>query len=82
MPEPTSMLTDFCDCVIRQPESAVNAFATHRPTIVVNTGFIDEERTMSGLLPVARIARPSRVRRNSDRNTITSSTAAPITISL
>ena len=38
MPEPMSMLTDFCDWASRQPESAVRALATQSPTIVVNDG--------------------------------------------
>ena len=75
MPVPISMLTDFCDCASKQPERAVNEFATQSPTIVVNTGFIDEERTMSGLLPVARIARPSFVLRKTERKITTRATA-------
>ena len=51
MPEPMSILTDFCDWASRQPDSPVKALATQRPTMVVKTGLIDEERTMSGLLP-------------------------------
>ena len=50
--------------------------------MVVKAGLIDEERTMSGLLPVARMARPRRVRRKSERKTITSTTAAKATRSL
>ena len=53
-----------------------------RPIIVVTVGFIDEERTMSGLLPVARIASPRRVFRKNARNSPTSSTAAAAIISL
>ena len=65
------MLTLFWDCASRQPDRAVNELDTHSPTVVVKTGSIEDERTMSGLLPVARIARPSLVRRNSVRNAIT-----------
>ena len=39
--------------------------ARHRPTVIVNDGFRDEARTMSGLSPVARMERPMRVPRNS-----------------
>ena len=48
----------------------------HRPTVVVIAGLMDDERTMSGLLPVARIASPIRVRRNSVRNRTISAAAA------
>ena len=65
MPLPMSMLTDFCIWPRRHPERAVKAFATHRPTVVVKAGLMEEERTMSGLLPVARMASPSRVLRKS-----------------
>ena len=82
MPEPMSMLTDFCDWASRHPESAVNAFATHKPMIVVKEGLIDDERTMSGLLPVARMARPRRVLRKKPRKTHTSRTAMAETTSL
>ena len=82
MPVPRLMSTAFWDCAIRQPERPVRAFAAQRPTVVVNAGFTDEERTMSGLLPVARIARPRRVRRKSVMNTSARSTAAPETMSL
>ena len=53
-----------------------------RPTIVVKTGLIDDERTISGLLPVARIASPSFVLRKSARRTPTIITASNATISL
>ena len=75
-------MTDFCDCASKQPESAVNALEMHRPMMVVLTGLMDEERTISGLLPVARIARPRRVRRKSPKTTATSTTAMMITTSL
>ena len=82
MPEPMSMLTDFWLCASRQPESAVSAFAAHRPMIVVTIGLMEDERTMSGLLPVARMARPSRVLRNSPSSTAASAAASSATISL
>ena len=82
MPVPMSMLTDFWDWARRQPESAVKELDTQRPTVVVKAGLMDEERTMSGLLPVARMARPSRVRRKSERKTITRTTAMSATRSL
>ena len=81
MPEPMSIFTDFCDCASRQPESAVNAFEMHSPTVVVKTGFTEEERTMSGLSPVARIASPSFVLRNSESMSTASATAMRATMS-
>ena len=48
----------------------------HSPTVVVIAGLMDDERTMSGLLPVARIASPIRVRRNSVKNRTISAAAA------
>ena len=75
MPVPISMFTDFWLWASRQPDSPVKALEMQRPTMVVKAGLMEEERTMSGLLPVARMARPSRVRRNRDRNRITSATA-------
>ena len=65
MPVPMFISTAFCDCASRQPDSAVNEPAMHRPMMVVKAVFIDDERTMSGLLPVARMARPRRVFKNS-----------------
>ena len=40
------------------------AFATHRPTVIVKIGLIEEARTINGLSPVARMDNPSRVPRN------------------
>ncbi len=51
----------------QQPDRPVKALATQRPTMVVKTGLIDDERTMSGLFPVARMARPSFVFKNRPR---------------
>ena len=76
-----SMFTDFCDCANRHPESAVSALDRHSPTMVVTAGLIEEERTISGLSPVARMARPSLVRRNIPSSTAASSTATAATIS-
>ena len=67
MPLPRLISADFWDWAIRQPDSPVKALATHRPTVVVNTGLMEEERTMSGLLPVARMARRRRVFRKAVR---------------
>ena len=50
--------------------------------MVVNAGLMEEERTMSGLLPVARMARPSRVLRNTVRKAVTRITAMAATTSL
>ena len=43
----------------------MSMLARHRPIVIVNDGFSDEARTMSGLSPVARMERPMRVPRNS-----------------
>ena len=75
-------MTDFCDWASRQPDRPVKALATQRPTMVVKTGLIDEERTISGLLPVARMARPSFVFKNRPRRTATRITAMAATTSL
>ena len=75
IPCPMLISTDFCDWDRRHPESAVNAFATQRPIIVVKTGLMEEDFTISELFPVARIARPSLVLRKNTRNTITRITA-------
>ena len=53
--------------------------ATQRPTIVVNTGLIDEDFTISALFPVALIARPSLVLKKNTRKTITIATAMKAT---
>ena len=82
MPVPRLMSTAFCACAIRQPDSAVSEFATHSPTVVVNAGLMDDERTIMGLSPVARMARPSRVRRKSVSSMSANMTAAPETTSL
>ena len=82
MPEPMSILTDFWDCAIRHPDSAVNALAMHRPITVITAGLIDDARTISGLSPVARIASPSLVRRNTVSAAMTRATAITATASL
>ena len=46
---------------------------------MVNAGFIDDDLTISGLLPVALIARPSLVLKNSTRNISTRITATSTT---
>ena len=46
------------------PARPVIAFATQRPTVMVNAGLMEEALTIAGLSPVARIERPSRVLRN------------------
>ena len=45
------------------PDRPVMALATHRPTVMVKLGLMEEARTMSALSPVARMDRPSRVPR-------------------
>ena len=81
MPCPMLISTDFWAWASRQPDRAVMAPEMHRPTVVVKAGLMEEERTMSGLLPVARMARPSRVRRNTVRKPTTSATARNATSS-
>ena len=76
------MFTDFCDCARRHPESAVNELDTHRPMMVVITGLIDEERTISGLFPVALIASPILVFKKKYRKAATAMTAVVAMISL
>ena len=82
MPVPVSMLTDFCICARRQPESAVNELAMQSPIIVVITGFIEEERTISGLFPVARMASPTLVLRKNPSRIATIITADRAMMSL
>ena len=79
IPCPILMSTDFCDWDNRHPESAVKEFATQRPTIVVNTGLMDEDFTISALFPVALIARPSLVLKKNTRKAITIATAIKAT---
>ena len=71
--------TDFCDWESRHPDSAVKELAIQSPTIVVNTGLMEDDFTISALFPVARIARPSRVFRKTTRNAITAATAISAT---
>ena len=77
IPEPMSILTDFCDWASRQPDNAVNALDTHKPTIVVITGLTEEDRTISGLFPVALMARPIFVFKNRYKNAATMTVATP-----
>ena len=79
MPLPRLMSKLLPCCAMRQPERAVKLFEMHRPTVVVKTGLMEEERTMSALLPVARMERPSFVLRNAHRKRRTSATAASST---
>ena len=74
------MSTDFWDWERRHPDSAVKEFAIQSPIIVVNTGLIDDDFTISALFPVARIARPSRVFKNTTRKATTAATAISATI--
>ena len=64
---------------MRQPLRPVRALETQRPTVVVNVGLMEEERTMSALLPVARMARPSFVFRKKQRKQMTSSVMTNMT---
>ena len=73
MPVPRLMSAVFWYWASRAPDRAVRALARHRPTVMVKPVLMELARTMSGLSPVARMERPSRVFRNS-----TSSTAARI----
>ena len=49
---------------------------TQRPTVMVNAVLMEEARTISGLSPVARMERPSRV----PRNKISSAQATTVTV--
>ena len=58
MPEPISMLTDFCERAKRAPDKAVKLLDMQRAMMVVCLGSIEEASTMKGLSPVALIAKP------------------------
>ena len=64
MPVPMLMSADFWAWPTTAPDRPVRALAAHSPTVTVNAGFTDEERTMSRLSPVARMDSPSRVPKN------------------
>ena len=66
-------------CATMAPDRPVMALATHRPTVMVKLGLMEEARTISALSPVARMDRPSRVPRNSTRATHTTSTIRAVT---
>ena len=71
MPVPRLMSAVFWYWASRAPDRAVRALARHRPTVMVKPVLMEEARTMSGLSPVARMDRPSRVFRNSTSSTAT-----------
>ena len=82
MPVPMLMSQDLLYSPIRQPASAVMALERHRPMVIIRAGLMEEDFTMSGLLPVARMDRPRRVLRNSSSSTTTTATKASATMSL
>lgn len=61
MPVPRLMSQNLLYSPIRQPASAVRAFARHRPIVMVTLGLMEEALTMSRLSPVARMESPSDV---------------------
>ena len=64
MPVPRLMSAVFWYWASTAPDRAVKELETHRPTVMVKPVLMEEARTMSGLSPVARMDRPSRVFRN------------------
>ena len=69
MPVPRLMSQLLFTSPVRQPASPVRELATHSPTVMVKAGLMEEARTMSALSPVARMDRPSRVRKKSATST-------------
>ena len=67
---------------MRQPAKAVMALDRHRPMVIISAGLMEEDLTMSGLLPVARMDRPSRVFKNSSSRTTITATKSSATSSL
>ena len=63
MPVPTLISLLFWYWASRPPESAVSAPEMHRPTVMVKAGLMLEALTIAALSPVARMDKPSRVRR-------------------
>ena len=72
IPVPMLISAFFWYWAMRQPERPVRALERQSPTVVVKAVLMEEERTMPGLSPVARMARPSRVPRKRE-------SSAPIT---
>ena len=64
MPLPRLISAVFWYWARSAPDRAVQALAMHRPTVMVKEVLMELARTMSGLSPVARMDRPSRVFRN------------------
>ena len=81
MPVPILMSQDFWYSPSRQPDRAVMALATHRPTMMVRAGLMEEAFTMSSLSPVARMDRPSRVWRKTASRIPATATKAAATMS-
>ena len=82
MPLPMSMLADFWHWASRHPDRAVMPPEMMRVTVVVKVGSMEEERTMSALLPVARMESPSRVLRNTTKKPQMMSTKTRAVMSL
>ncbi len=79
MPVPRFISHDFWYCTSMPPESAVSEPDIHKPTVIVNFGFMLDAFTIAALSPVARIESPSLVPRNAvismaAINTITTNT--------
>ncbi len=64
IPVPPLTSAKVLDWATMAPDSPVMALATHRPTVIVKVGLMEEARTISALSPVARMDRPSRVPKN------------------
>ena len=69
IPVPRLMSAVFWYWASRAPDRAVRALDRHRPTVMVKPVLMELARTISGLSPVARMERPSRVFRNSTSRT-------------
>ena len=82
IPDPMVTFTDFWLWANKHPERAVKDEEIHSPIIVVKAGFIDEDFTISGLLPVALRERPNLVFRKKERNITTKATKIKAVISL
>ena len=67
IPAPLLISADFWYWPTTAPERAVKALEIQSPTVMVNTGFTDDARTISRLSPVARMLKPRRVPRNHTR---------------
>ena len=76
MPMPMPMSAKPWYCAIRAPDKPTRALDRHRPRIFCRSVFTPKERIISGLSPVACMARPASVYRNQSSASFTSSTPA------